>query len=47
MSGWPAGAFPPPRSRAWETAATGRDEHAARDEAFAETFTKDRCPITR
>ena len=41
MSGWPAGAFPPPRSRAWETAAT------ARDEAFAETFTKDRCPITR
>ena len=46
MSGWPAGAFPPPRPGAWETAAAGRDgrgEHAARDETFAE----DRCPITR
>ena len=46
MSGWPAGAFAPSRTGAWETVAAGRDErdeHAARDETFAE----DRCPITR
>lgn len=46
MSGWPAGAFAPPRPGAWEIAAAGRDErgeHAARDETYA----GDRCPITR